>query len=231
MPSRRIVAVFCAIFVAALIMLMPLRAALTLISADKFGLSARAARGTVWHGHLVGVSAGGLSLGDFDAGLSPLQLLRGKAALSLVGASGRAVLVTTPARIGVDHATLTLSAGTAFAPLPIKSVDLSDVSVRLTRGRCSQATGQVKIDLAKDIGGINLGQGMVGTLRCEGAALTTTLVSQSAMERIMVSITPAQGYRATIIVRADTAARVASLTAAGFREGAQGMVMQISGVF
>ena len=229
-----LIGVFALTLFVALAALMPLRVALGAVDPARFGLSARTASGTIWHGQLRGVALGEVPLGDFAVALSPWQLLRGRAAFALVGMTdpaSRATLIATPGTVGVDGATLKLAGGEAFAPLPVDSLDLTDANVRLDHGRCLSASGQMRVNTAGDIGGITLPQGLIGTLRCDGDAISSVLVSQSAMEQVRVSASPGKGYRATIIVHADTPEHILKLTAIGFRETAQGLVMQISGKF
>jgi general secretion pathway protein N len=234
MPSRRTIILFGFALLLALVAMVPLRLIFAAVRPADLALSARAVTGSVWRGQLKGAAVAGLPLGDLNAGLSPFALLKGRASFALSSQNdptARAILIATASRIGVDHATLKVKSRGAFSPLPIEGLDLSDVRFRLKAGRCAEASGQVRVDIADMIAGIRLDQGMVGTLRCDGDALGVTLVSQTAMERIIVRITPQQGYRATIIVAAGSADRAQQLSASGFRETAQGFVMQISGSF
>ncbi|MCP4027268.1 MAG: type II secretion system protein N, partial [Sphingomonas sp.] len=64
-------ALFSAIFVLALILLLPLRFALGWFDLDRTGFAARAASGSVWGGSLREAQLGSIALGDVDAALSP----------------------------------------------------------------------------------------------------------------------------------------------------------------
>ena len=212
MASRNfLIGAFALTLLVALAALMPLRVALGTVDPARFGISARMASGTIWHGQLRGVALGEVPLGDFAVALSPWQLLRGRAAFALVGmadSASRATLIATPRMVGVDGVTLKLAGVAAFAPLPVDSLDLTDANVRLDHGRCLSASGQMRVNTAGDIGGITLPKGLVGTLRCDGDAISSVLVSQSAMEQVRLSVSPGKGYRATIIVHADTPERI-----------------------
>jgi general secretion pathway protein N len=234
MTRPRLFALFAVSLCAALIALMPMRVAVGMIDPARFGLSARAVTGTIWRGQLRGVVIGEVPLGDFAARLSPLALLRGRAAFALVGItepSARATLIATPGTIGVEGATFKLAGGAAFAPFPVDTIDLTEANVRLDDGRCLSASGQVRVNITGDFGGIRLGQGLVGMLRCDGDAVSTNLVSQSAMERVKLSLSPGKGYNATIIISGNTPERIQKLATIGFRETAQGLVMHVSGKF
>ena len=231
---RRLLSFFAAIAVVGAVALMPLGVGLSLIKPEAIGFSARATSGTVWSGRIDDAVIGPLALGDFDVRLSPLQLLLGRVSLALknpVNRSEKITLVAVSGKQGFDHATLRIAAAHAFAPLPIDMIDLDDVSLRMANGRCVRASGKVRLGLGADLGGITLGQGLSGTLRCDSAAIGATLISQSAMERVLLRVTPRKGYRATIIVNAGSAERVAEMARLGFRETSQGMVMRVSGKF
>jgi general secretion pathway protein N len=234
MPSRRIVPLFVLTLALALTLMLPLRLIFAFARLGDMGLSARAVTGSVWNGQLAGATIGGVPLGDLNAALSPFALLNGRVSIGLSSQNdltARATLIATGNQIGVDQATLRLAAPGAFAPLPIDAVGLGDVRFRLKDDRCAQASGQVRVNISDAIGGVTLGQGLTGALRCDGDALGVTLVSQTGMERIIVRIRPGQGYRATIIVAAANADRAKILSRSGFRETAQGFAMQISGQF
>ena len=234
MPRTRLAAVFVAIFLFSLIAMMPLRFVVAWLLPTSISLNARAVTGSVWRGRFAGLGFGEAVLGDFDAAFMPSALLRGGLALRLSGVSdpaSRATLVATFAGVGADDVTLQLGDGTAFAPLPIETVDIREASIRLAGNRCVSALGQVRVNIAANTLGIRLDQGLVGMLRCEGGALAANLVSQSAMERVVLRVSPGKGYLATIIIKPDTPEQIAKLSAIGFRESGQGFVMQLSGPF
>jgi general secretion pathway protein N len=223
---------FAAVLIVALIAAFPLRLALGAVSSSGALFTARTAEGSIWNGRLRDVSIDGVSLGDFSAKLSPLKLLSGAAAIQLRTLSGEpaaATLVATFANYGADHVTTRLVLPGAFDPLPVESVDLKDVSIRFSKKGCSQADGQVRVVLAGVIGGIPLGQQLVGSPRCDGNIMMLSLVSQSAMERITLRIVADGQYSAKLLIRAQDGEMVAKLNAAGFRETPAGHFMEISG--
>ncbi|MEK6637473.1 MAG: type II secretion system protein N [Pseudomonadota bacterium] len=221
---------FAGVLIAVLIAAFPLRLALGAISGSGALFTARAAEGSIWNGTLRDVSIDGVSLGDFSAKLSALKLLGGAAAIQLRALSGEpaaATLVATFGNYGADNVTTRLVLPGAFDPLPVESVDLKDASVRFSKSGCVSADGQVRVTLA----GISLGQQLLGTPRCDGNILSLALVSQSAMERIILRIVPDGQYSAKLLIRASDAQMAGKLNATGFRETPEGHFVEISGRF
>lgn len=236
-------ALFGAVFVLALVMLLPLRLVLGGFDLDRAGLAAREARGSVWFGTLREAQAGGIALGDLDAALSPWPLATGRARIDLAGRSSMApaLMPTTRAvhgavsisrhSVGLDGVTASLPAGDSFAPLPVSGIDLDDVSLRFVDGKCDRAEGRVKATLGGDIGGISLGQGLSGAARCDAGALLLPLVSQAGTEQIALRLWNSGRYRAELTVRAADPVAAQNLELAGFRPIARGHLLIVEGKF
>jgi general secretion pathway protein N len=225
---------FAGALIIMLVAIFPLRLALGAIGGTGTLFTARAAEGSIWDGTLRDVSIDGVSLGDFSAKLSPLKLFSGAATIQLRGLSGEpaaAQLIATFGNYGADNVTTRLVLPGAFDPLPVESVDLKDASVRFSNQGCASAGGQVRVTLAGTLAGIDLGQQLLGTPRCDGKILTLALVSQSAMERITLRIVPDGQYSAKLLIRASDTQMAGKLNAAGFRETSEGHFVEISGRF
>ena len=139
-------AFFGAAFVVALVALLPLRLATGWFDLGNSGLTAREVNGSVWYGNLREASFGGVALGDLHAGLSPIQLLVGRARIDLSGQGGaarpfRGAIGVTRHSFGVDDLTATLPAGNVFAPVPVSALDFDDVSVRFQDGIAKRRKG------------------------------------------------------------------------------------------
>ncbi|MEO9132762.1 MAG: type II secretion system protein N [Sphingomonas sp.] len=200
------VAFFGATFVLALIALLPLRLAMGWFDLGNTGLTAREVSGSVWYGNLREASFGGVGLGDLHAGLSPFQLLVGRARINLSGQGGAArpfhgAIGVTRHSFGIDDLTATLPAGNVFAPVPVSALDFDDVSLRFQDGNCERAEGRVKATLSGDLAGISLGQGMSGTARCDAGALLLPLVSQAGTETIALRLWGTGRFRAELTVQ------------------------------
>jgi general secretion pathway protein N len=215
-----------------LIATLPLRVATGWLKLDEAGLSAREVHGSVWAGRLTEARLGPLVLGDVSAGLSPLSLLAGKARVSLSrGDEMRGAITLSRRSFGIDDVTATLPANAMFAPLPIASLELADVSARFSDGQCDRAEGTVRATMSGAIAGIDLAQGLSGTARCEGGALLLPLASGSAREGLSLRIDADGGFEAVLSVRSDDPAVAARLAAAGFAGSGGSYRLTIAGTF
>jgi general secretion pathway protein N len=234
LPLRRAVLAL-ALFVFALVALVPMRAALGWFDAGGRGLAAREAAGTLWLGGLKEAQFGRVPLGDVEARLNFWPLLIGRARLSLwreeaQGAFQGAVSVSRHS-FGIEDATGELRAAGLFAPLPLASLVLEDVSVRFSGGLCESASGQVRANLSGALGGVTLPSGLRGEVRCAEGAVLLALAGQSAMERVNIRIEANGRYRIDLAIRADDPAAVQRLLGAGFAAGPGGYVRRLDGSF
>ena len=219
-----------AIFVAALIALIPMRLALGVSGAADHGLSARSVSGSMWSGTLGDVRFGGLTLGDLDARVSPLALLLWRARIAL-DSRGAALPVHGAASVsrhgfGVEALNASFRTGGLFAPLPVTMLDLDSLTVRFRDGACIAAEGRVRATLSGGAGGIALPSSVAGDARCDGTALLLPLSSQAGTESVSMRITGGGAYQAAIAMRPGDPAAGSKLEAAGFV--AQGGLYRLS---
>jgi general secretion pathway protein N len=235
LPLKRTV-FFIAALAAALVVLLPLRAAIGWFALGGRGLAAREAEGSLWLGALKEAQFGPVALGDVSARLNILPLFLGRARLSLSrdeAAGGRfegAILVTRHS-FGLEDLTGQLRTGALFAPLPIATLDLDDVTAHFEGGMCESAEGEVRVGLSGDIAGIVLSSGLRGTIRCAGGALLLPLAGQSGMEQMNIRVEASGRWRADFLVRPTDPAATGRLTAAGFTLGQSGYVRRLEGSF
>ncbi|MEN2785140.1 type II secretion system protein N [Sphingomonas qilianensis] len=226
---------FAAAFVMALLAFLPMRLVLGWIGVGEQGLTARAVEGSVWWGSLSEARFGDLAVGDLRAQLSPVQLLVGRARVTLDGREDvrplHGAIGISRHSIGLDDMTASLSAGTVFAPVPVTGIDLDDVSVRFQDGNCARAEGRVRATLSGDIGGIALSQGMSGTAKCDSGALLLPLASQSGTEAATIRLWQTGRFRAEISVQPSDPAAGAKLVLSGFRPTAAGYTLAVEGTF
>lgn len=228
---------FGGMLLVALIAFMPLRAALGLLG-EESGLSAREVAGPVWWGGLGEARVGRVAIGDVSAGLSPVQLLLGRARVDVAGRTGaanealRGALTFGRTTSGVDDVTAHLPAGDAFAPLPIVALDLDDVSVRFRDGSCERAEGRITATIAATMAPqLNLPQQMRGNPRCTAGALDIPLASAAGTESLTILIRPDGRYNALLTVQPSDPAAGAALTAAGFQPAGNGYRLAVQGSF
>lgn len=189
LPVRRVVA-FGALFAIALLASLPLR---LVLGALDTGLTAREARGSVWLGRLQEARIGGATLGDLDARLAPAPLLVGQARVEVERETSgpdrlRAALGLSGAVRSLNDVSGTISVETLFAPLPIGTLDLADVSVRFRDGVCDRAEGQVRAAVTAAIAGVDLAQGLSGRVRCDRGALLIPLASAAGTEGLALRV-------------------------------------------
>lgn len=227
-------ALFGAIFIAALIVFLPLRLMLGWVGLGDLGLTARQVSGSVWFGELHEAQAGGFALGDLSAHVSPVQLLIGRARVDVAGegsAPFQGAVTLSRHSLGVGDVSAGMAGGGAFAPLPVASLDLDDVSARFKDGACDHAEGRVRATLAGAIGGVSLPQTLAGTARCDGAALLLPLDSAAGTESLQLRLHRDGSYVADMTMRTGDPALGAKLQLAGFRLSSNGYLLSIQGRF
>ena len=174
---------FVSALVVALIVLLPLRVAAGWFDMGGKGLAAREVEGSLWLGRLREAQFGPVQLGDIDARLNVLPLFLGRARLSLhrdeaVGGALDGALLVSRHRFGIEDMTGQLRTGSLFGPLPIATLDLSDVSVNFEDERCESAEGQIRATLAGDVAGLGLPTSVSGAMRCQNGAAMLPLAGQ-----------------------------------------------------
>ena len=227
-------ALFLAMFVAALLVFLPLRLALGWFGLAQQGMTARAVTGSVWAGSLREARFGQIALGDLSAGLSPVQLLVGRARVGLKGLGAAPLsgaIGVTRYSFGLDDVTAALPVGNAFRPVPVTLLDLQDVSVRFRGDACEKAEGRVRATLAGEIGGLAVPAALTGAARCDGGALLLPLTSAAGGEGSTIRLWPDGRFRAELTLQPGDAAANARLQAMGFVATGAGMQLAIEGRF
>jgi general secretion pathway protein N len=226
---------FLAALAFALVALLPLRLVVGWYGLEGRGLAAREATGSLWLGALKEAQFGAVPLGDLRARLNILPLLLGRARLSLSrdGADGGFDGAVTVSRhgFGIDDFNGQLRTGAMFAPVPIASLDLADVSAHFDGGLCSDAEGEVRAALTGEMAGLLLPSGLRGTARCAEGALLIPLASQTGMEQLNLLVRADGRWRIDLSVRPTDPAAAAPLTAAGFVPSGGALVRRIEGSF
>jgi len=229
-------ALFGAMLAVALIVFLPMRAALGWFGVGDEGLVARRVTGTIWGATLTDTRFGELGLGNLHARLSPLPLLAGRATIVLAGPESAARPLRGAASVsrhgfGVDDLTATIATGAVFAPVPVTTLDLDAVTVRFTDGQCESAEGRVRATLGGAVAGITLPQSVGGTPRCEGTTLVLPLVSQAGTEGITLRIEANGRYRAELTLQPTDPIVQQRLESVGFVRAGSGWRQAIEGSF
>ncbi len=226
---------FLSAFLFSLLALLPLRLALDWLALDQRGFAAREAKGSVWLGGLSEAQFGSIALGDLEARLQTLPLLLGRARVDLEREEGsdrfEAGATVSRHAFGIEDMTGALGIGSAFAPLPIASLDADDLSARFVSGQCAAAEGTVKANIAGDVAGLSLPGGLSGNARCDGGALLLPLVSQTGMEALNIRLFESGRYEIELAVRPIDDGMRDRLVAAGFLLTTNGYALRSSGSF
>jgi len=234
LPLGRSLFFLCA-FLFALVALFPLRLALDWLELDQRGFAAREAKGSIWFGGLSEAQFGTIALGDLAAQLRTLPLLIGRARVDLQREEGsdrfEAGATVTRHGFGIEDMTGQLDIGSALAPIPIASLDTSDVTVRFADGQCAAAEGAVRAGVAGDVAGISLPGGLSGNARCDEGALLLPLVSQTGMEALNIRLFEDGLYAIELAVKPVDDAMRDRLIASGFLLTANGYALRTSGRF
>ncbi|NWK96651.1 type II secretion system protein N [Sphingobium lactosutens] len=232
--SRRSRIALILVLLSGLLLFFPMRVALGLAGLERLGVAAREVRGTVWSGRIDQLMLGNMPMGSVRAGLSPISLLMGRARFDVVRARGvtddiKGALTVGFGRIGVDDVSGAVPLGRSFAPLPVASLILEDVSAYYSGDRCGHAEGRVRARMAGQFPGLNLSQGLSGAVACDGDALLLPLVSQSGLEKINLRIWRSGRYVAEMRVETADPALTGALGQAGFAGIGNAQVLKVEG--
>ena len=204
-----------------LILFMPMRTALGLTGLERVGVAARDVRGSIWSGRIDQLMLGTMPVGSVRAALSPISLLMARVRIDIWRQDGGAAdlsgaLTAGVGRIGIDDVTGTVPLGRSFAPLPIGSLIMEDVTAYFSGDRCGHAEGRVRAQMVGQFPGLNLSQGLSGAVSCDGDALLLPLVSQSGLEKVNLRIWRSGRYIAEMRVETADAGLTDALAKAGF---------------
>lgn len=235
--AKRAVLIALALLLA-LIVLLPLRVVFDMAGLGSRGVSARAVEGSIWSGTVRDLKIGKLSLGDLDAGLSPLSLLGGEMVLDMTRAEdipGQPPLAFKLARSGdsiaMREAVGEIATADLFAPLPLRSVTLDGVDIAFAGSACAAASGAVRVNIEQSLFGVTLQRGLSGNLRCDGADLLVPLKGQSGLEQLDIRIRGNGRYAADFRLGGLAASAGPALSALGFRQQGDAMAIRINGRF
>lgn len=217
----------------ALLALFPLRAALAMSDLKRIGFSARQVAGTIWYGRVGDLHLRSQPLGTFEARLDPLPLLVGAISMRfdrLDDPDGvlRGRLVAGKSR-GIEDSSGRIAVREMFAPLPIESIELRDVTLLFRGGECVRASGEIRPVIASPIPGLSLGSGLGGRIRCDGNRARVILSGQSGSERLEFYVNADGAYRAWITIRPTAPEASAALALFGFRESPEGLTLSTRG--
>lgn len=240
LPLGRTLFFVCALLLA-LVALIPMRIGLGWLGLADHGFAVREVEGSVWNGVLTEAQFASASLGDLHAGLATLPLAIGRARIDLErnadsGATETedvidGAITMSGGSFGLDDMRARLQTGSAFAPLPLRSINLDNVSAYFENGLCTSAEGMVSAELGGDLAGVPLPPTLAGNARCDGGELLLPLMSQSGMEQVNLRLGADSAYTLELVVNPSDEALRARLAISGFTPSGQGFAMTVRGTF
>jgi general secretion pathway protein N len=216
--------------VMALLMLMPLSTA-----SNALGLTARHSQGTILSGALRDASLGRVKIGDVNARLRILSLFTGRLGFALQrgdspmlpGVSG--TVGSSLDGIYAEDLTATIDGGVIVRGMDGSEIRFNSVSFAFANGKCSAASGVVRLSLEQTALGAVLKGALIGNAECRNGDLFLPLLSQSTMERISIRIKGNGSFQATFTINEPSPENATALSLAGFQPVAGGMRLVRSG--
>ena len=221
-------------FLLALIALFPLSLAISLSGVSGTLFSARAIEGTVWSGRIRSLSIDGVPFGDFKASLSPVQLVQGHFGLRLTGepeGTTRARLLSSLWAYGVDDLNAQIVAPSAFAPLPVESLKLTNVAAEVRGKDCVIAAGQIEAVVDGSLIGLPERITLTGSPRCDGDVILAPLASATGAETLRLRLALDGQYSFRLGVKPADQAMADKLRGIGFAETPLGFELSATGRF
>jgi general secretion pathway protein N len=231
--SRRWIAVAAGLVLVAVVVLFPLRLALSLSDMQSMGFTARQVEGTIWSGRIGELHMRSQSLGAMDVALDPFALLLGNLSMGFKRLDnpegpleGR--LVTGLTR-GLVEASGRIAVADMFAPLPVAALELDKVTVRFRSGQCDKASGQVRPIIAAPIPGVTFDAGLTGVVECDGQRARVRMATPSGAQQLEFYIRDSGQYRGWMSIRNSRPDVAGTLSIFGFRPSPQGMTLTVDG--
>jgi general secretion pathway protein N len=214
----------------ALLLLLPLRIALSAADLQQLGLSARQVGGTIWQGRIGELTLGRQLLGTFDVRLDPAALMVGRVAmpferLDQIQGPLTGVLRAGGSVTGVERLSGAIPAGNLLGGAPIDSLTFTDTTILFEDGRCAQASGRLAANLAVRFGPLALDRGFGGSVSCDGDRVRARLASQAGSEQVEFFVSSSGQVRGWITIRSPLPGLDTLLSTYGFRTGPGGLTL------
>ena len=223
--TRRWTLWFVTLLMLSLFALVPLRIAVGRL-VDQ-GFTARQVAGTIWYGRIGELSLGRRRLGTFEVRLDPGPLLLGAVQLDFnrmddPNGALDGTLVAGSAR-GIRSTSGRLAVAGLAGLLPLDTLQLDAVTILFRGGQCAAASGRISLLIAAPLPGLG-GAQFQGAPRCEGERVRFVLAGPAGAE-VEFFVRANGELRAWLRLPPTDPAAAAALSAAGFRESAQGWML------
>jgi general secretion pathway protein N len=214
----------------ALLLLVPLRVAISAAELQQLGMSARHVGGTIWQGRIGELMLGRQLLGTFDVRLDPGALLLGRIAmpferLDQVQGPMTGVLRAGGSVTGVERLNGAVPAANLLGGAPIDALTFTDTTIMFEGDRCAQASGRLAANLAVRFGPLALDRGFSGTVSCDGNRVRARLASEAGTEQVEFFVNSSGRVRGWITIRSPLPGLDTLLSTYGFRTGSGGLTL------
>jgi general secretion pathway protein N len=214
----------------ALLLLLPLRVALSAADLQRLGLSARQVGGTIWQGRIGELMLGRQLLGTFDVRLDPGALLLGRVAmpferLDQVQGPLTGVLRAGGSVTGVQRLNGSIPAANLLGGAPIDALTFTDTTILFDGNSCAKASGRIAANLAVRFGPLALDRGFAGVVSCDGDRVRARLASEAGTEQVEFFVSASGRVRGWITIRSPLPGLDALLSTYGFRTGPGGLTL------
>lgn len=214
----------------AMLLMLPLRVALSAADLQQLGMSARQVGGTIWGGRIGELMLGRQLLGTFDVRLDPGALLLGRIAmpferLDQIQGPLTGTLRAGGSVTGVERLTGAVPASNLLGGAPIDALTFTNTTILFEDGRCVEASGRIAANLAVRFGPLALDRGFAGTVSCEGNRVRARLASEAGTEQVEFFVSATGRVRGWITIRSPLPGLDGLLSTYGFRTGPGGLTL------
>lgn len=226
---------FLAGIAAILLFFMPMRLAVSMAGLEDKNFSAKQISGSIWDGHIESAKLGPVNLGNLDAGMQFWPLFSGDLILDVErpenaqGGSLKATLGRAGDGFLVADANASIPVGRHLAPLPASNIEINGFSANFKQGRCTTASGQVRMSLDANIPGLDLQRGLLGNAECQDGVLVLPMTSGSGMETLTLKLEGNGRYAARLALSGGNAAWTLLLPSLGFQKTPDGYAIRMNG--
>jgi general secretion pathway protein N len=214
----------------ALLLLLPLRVALSAADLGRLGMSAREVAGTIWQGRIGELMLGRQLLGTFDVRLDPGALLLRRIAmpferLDQIQGPLTGVLRAGGSVTGVERLSGGVPASNLLGGAPIDALTFTNTTILFEDGRCVEASGRVAANLAVRFGPLALDRGFAGSVTCDGDRVRARLASEAGTEQVEFFVSSSGRVRGWVSIRSPLPGLDTLLSTYGFRTGPGGLTL------
>jgi general secretion pathway protein N len=183
----------------------------------------------VWAGHIYDARLGKIALGDVDTHVVPMELLKGRLRIDMLGTNPVSELHGGFSHglggLGLDE--FSVAAGVAAqSPIPAGTLFVEKLTARFPGGQCGSAEGRGRAFVSSPFAGVVQTGSMTGPALCRDGALAFDLANDTGAARQEIAVGADGSYNVRATIKPESAAVAARLQSQGFIPGPDGYVYQ-----